>query len=187
MAVYTLSHLLGPILGPPVGGFINQNMAGARCGPVQITWVFVELLLLLAAQHRTLSAPSLHTAAPRTELMAIAFQAFPLIFAKHGFSAEQTGMTFLGIGVGCFPCCLFFCRLERELATQDQAILERQTLRFNGRPPPEARLYMGHVRRILVPIGLFALACTTCTSVPTQYVLLVRDLHDSHNLNHAGL
>ncbi|KZP01941.1 hypothetical protein FIBSPDRAFT_880677, partial [Athelia psychrophila] len=48
MAVYTLSHLLGPILGPPVGGFINQNMAGARCGPVQITWVFVELLLLLA-------------------------------------------------------------------------------------------------------------------------------------------
>ncbi|KZP11352.1 hypothetical protein FIBSPDRAFT_871511 [Athelia psychrophila] len=48
MVVYTLSHFFGPILGPPVGGFINRNMAGARRGPVQITWVFVELLLLLA-------------------------------------------------------------------------------------------------------------------------------------------
>ncbi|KZP09716.1 hypothetical protein FIBSPDRAFT_231655 [Athelia psychrophila] len=118
--------------------------------------------------------------------MYLTFQAFPLIFAKHGFSAEQTGMTFLGIGVGVvgaicrtpfwnrcvsvaflsFPCCLFFCRFERELATQDQAILERQTLRFNGRPSPKARLYMGHVEKILAPTGLFAPACTTCTFVP---------------------
>lgn len=33
-------------------------------------------------------------------ILYLAFQAFPLIFAKHGFTEEQEGMTFLGIGVG---------------------------------------------------------------------------------------
>ncbi|KZP11337.1 hypothetical protein FIBSPDRAFT_871452, partial [Athelia psychrophila] len=40
------------------------------------------------------------------------------------------------------------------------------TLKFNGRPPPEAQLYMGQVGRILVPIGLFTLPFTTYASVP---------------------
>ncbi|KZP22408.1 MFS general substrate transporter [Athelia psychrophila] len=91
-------------------------------------------------------------------ILYLAFQAFPLIFKKHGFSAEQTGMSFLGIGlgmVGAIACMPFWNRL-----------FERETLRFKGHPPPETRLYMGQVGGILVPIGLFWLAFTTYASVP---------------------
>ncbi|KZP20629.1 MFS general substrate transporter [Athelia psychrophila] len=91
-------------------------------------------------------------------ILYLAFQAFPLIFKKHAFSAEQTGMSFLGIGlgmVGAIACMPFWNRL-----------FERETLRFKGHPPPETRLYMGQVGGILVPIGLFWLAFTTYASVP---------------------
>lgn len=34
-------------------------------------------------------------------ILYLAFQAFPIIFMeKHGFDAQTTGLTFLGIGVG---------------------------------------------------------------------------------------
>lgn len=34
-------------------------------------------------------------------ILYLAFQAFPIIFEQnHGFSAEETGMSFLGIGFG---------------------------------------------------------------------------------------
>ncbi|KZP19408.1 MFS general substrate transporter [Athelia psychrophila] len=91
-------------------------------------------------------------------ILYLAFQAFPIIFKKHGFSAEQTGMTFLGIGVGMISaiCCMPFWN----------RLFEREMLKFDGRPPPETRLYMGQVGGILVPIGLFALAFTTYASVP---------------------
>lgn len=47
MAVYTLSPFFGPILGPLLGGFINQNTYWRWTYRLQIIWVFVELALLL--------------------------------------------------------------------------------------------------------------------------------------------
>jgi hypothetical protein len=32
-------------------------------------------------------------------------------------------------------------------------LFARETLKFNGKPPPEVRLYMGQVGGVLVPIG----------------------------------
>lgn len=41
---------------------------------------------------------------PRTALVLgilyLAFQAFPIIFGRHGFSQQFVGLSFLGIGVG---------------------------------------------------------------------------------------
>ena len=41
---------------------------------------------------------------PRTALVLgilyLAFQAFPIIFGRHGFSQQFIGLSFLGIGVG---------------------------------------------------------------------------------------
>lgn len=50
MAVYTLSPFMGPILGPLLGGFINQNTSWRWTYRVQIIWVFVELMALLAVR-----------------------------------------------------------------------------------------------------------------------------------------
>lgn len=38
-------------------------------------------------------------------ILYLAFQAFPFIFGKHGFGLEQTGMAFIGIGVGMISGC----------------------------------------------------------------------------------
>ncbi|KAF7975148.1 hypothetical protein HWV62_10315 [Athelia sp. TMB] len=209
MAVYTLSPFMGPILGPLLGGFINQNTSWRWTYRVQIIWVFVELMALLAfvpetyapvllkwkaAHLRATSDARYHCpldarttslaravliscrtpfALMATDRMALllntwnalllgilylAFQAFPLIFAKHGFSEEQTGMSFLGIGLGMLLA----------IASQPlwNRVFARETKRFGGPPPPETRLYMGQAGGLLVPLGLFALAFTTYAAVP---------------------
>jgi len=33
-------------------------------------------------------------------ILYLTFQAFPIIFEKHGFNLQSTGLTFLGIGLG---------------------------------------------------------------------------------------
>ncbi|KZP11324.1 hypothetical protein FIBSPDRAFT_187126 [Athelia psychrophila] len=104
--------------------------------------------------------------------------------AQHGFSAKQTGMTFLRIGVGMVGamCCMPFrnqcvsdfslppsvplrLSMEGELTLKAQDIRMRK-LTFNDHPPPETRMIMGQVGGILVPIGLSALAFAAYTSVP---------------------
>ncbi|KAL6306779.1 major facilitator superfamily domain-containing protein [Sparassis latifolia] len=87
-------------------------------------------------------------------ILYLAFQAFPIIFEDlHGFNCQETGLSFLGIGVGMFAA----------LATQPlwNRFHRNQTIKYNGPPPPETRLVMGQWGGILAPIGLFWLAFTT--------------------------
>ncbi|KZP23189.1 hypothetical protein FIBSPDRAFT_463571 [Athelia psychrophila] len=103
--------------------------------------------------------------------------------AQHGFSAKPTGMSFLGVGVmvGAMCCMSFWDQcvsdfsllpsvplrlsMEGELTIKTQDI-RRRRLKLNGHPPPETRMCMGQVGGILLPIVLFALACTAYMSVP---------------------
>ncbi|TFY64358.1 hypothetical protein EVJ58_g2689 [Rhodofomes roseus] len=92
-------------------------------------------------------------------ILYLAFQAFPIIFeGKHGFSMQQTGLSFIGIGVGMI------------IAVGCQPLWNRYNARvrkrYNGNPPPEAGLVVGQVGGILAPIGLFWLAFTTYRGVP---------------------
>lgn len=92
-------------------------------------------------------------------ILYLAFQSFPIIFQTgHHLSAQETGMTFLGIGLGMFLAILtqpFWNRLYAHEARQN-----------NGNIPPEVRLIMGEVGAILVPLGLYGLAFTTYPSIP---------------------
>ncbi|CCM00059.1 uncharacterized protein FIBRA_02086 [Fibroporia radiculosa] len=92
-------------------------------------------------------------------ILYLAFQAFPVIFqGGHGFNVQDTGMSFLGIGIGMLMAA----------ATQPlwNRLNEHQAAKYSGKPPPEARLVMGQLGGVLVPIGLFWLAFTTYRQVP---------------------
>ncbi|KAI1792954.1 MFS transporter [Ganoderma leucocontextum] len=91
-------------------------------------------------------------------IIYLAFQAFPIIFMDvHGFNVQDTGLAFLGIGLGMFLGLAtqpFWNRLFREVA-----------LKHNGHLPPETRLLMGQVGAVLAPLGLYIMAFTTYKQV----------------------
>ncbi|OSX60466.1 hypothetical protein POSPLADRAFT_1075116 [Postia placenta MAD-698-R-SB12] len=92
-------------------------------------------------------------------ILYLAFQAFPIIFENgHGFSMQDTGMSFLGIGIG----------MVAALASQPlwNRFHHYEARKYNGEPPPETRLVMGQVGGVLAPVGLFWLAFTTYPAVP---------------------
>ncbi|KIK64384.1 hypothetical protein GYMLUDRAFT_161095 [Collybiopsis luxurians FD-317 M1] len=92
-------------------------------------------------------------------ILYLTFQAFPIIFTeKHGFSLQQSGLTFLGIGVG-IVCAMPSQRYFNGLVARDAKL-------NGGMAPPESRLYMGEIGAILVPLSLFWLSFTTYASVP---------------------
>lgn len=91
-------------------------------------------------------------------ILYLAFQAFPIIFEDtHGFNTQNTGLAFIGIGLGMLSA----------ISTQPlwNRLYARETAKYDGDPPPEMRLIMGQVGGILVPVGLFWLAFTTYPQV----------------------
>ena len=79
-------------------------------------------------------------------ILYLAFQSFPIIFMEvHGFNIQDTGLTFLGIGLGMFL----------GLATQplwNRLFLE-EAKKSNGHLSPETRLLPGQIGAILAPLG----------------------------------
>ncbi|KAJ4488176.1 MFS general substrate transporter [Lentinula aciculospora] len=211
MAVYTLSPFIGPVAGPLIAGFINQNTSWRWTYRVLIIWSFVQTVALFALVPETYvpvlrkwKAATLRKStgdqnywAPldRTNvslgeailiscyrpfelviyermalllniwtslilgILYLAFQAFPVIFEQHhGFNAQQTGLTFLGIGLG----------MVLGLATQPfwNHFIAKESEKNGGVCPPEARLFAGEVGGVLIPLSLYWLAFTTYPTVP---------------------
>lgn len=91
-------------------------------------------------------------------ILYLAFQAFPIIFTEiRGFTMQETGMTFIGIGIGMILAFLTHYYWK--------GILKREADKNGGTAPPEARLYIGEAGGILAAIGLFWIAFTTYPSV----------------------
>ncbi|KAJ4495461.1 MFS general substrate transporter [Lentinula lateritia] len=91
-------------------------------------------------------------------ILYLAFQAFPIIFeTNHGFNMQETGLAFLGIGLG------MLCGLASQ--PYWNRVFAREAEKNGGVAPPEARLYMGEIGGILTPLGLYFLAFTTYSSV----------------------
>ncbi|CAA7261303.1 unnamed protein product [Cyclocybe aegerita] len=92
-------------------------------------------------------------------ILYLSFQAFPYIFGRvHGFNMQETGMTFLGIGVGMLMAIFtqhLFNLMYHRAAAENKGII-----------PPETRLVMGEIGGILVPLSLYWIAFTTYQSVP---------------------
>ena len=79
-------------------------------------------------------------------ILYLAFQAFPIIFTDvHGFNVQETGLSFLGIGLGMFL----------GLATQPlwNRLFRDAAKKHGGQMLPETLLLMGQVGAILAPLG----------------------------------
>ena len=106
-------------------------------------------------------------------ILYLSFQAFPIIFGRHGFSQEFVGLSFLGIGVGLVIGALsqpFWNRYHAYNlpSTTDLTSLYRlaiKEIQEHGTIRPEFRLIMGQVGGVLMPVGLFWIAFTTYRSV----------------------
>jgi len=211
MAIYTASPFLGPVVGPVVAGFINQNTNWRWTYYVILIWTFVEIVLLLLFVPETYKPVLLKRKAQRLRketgeeryfapmeksdksiirtiafscykpfeiliyepmalllntwtslllgILYLFFNAFPIVFRDgHGFSLQETGLTFIGMGIGIV------------FGTSTQFYIwgpldQRQWEHYGGPPPPETRLYIGMAGAITVPIGLFWFAFTTYPSV----------------------
>ncbi|KAF8920630.1 MFS general substrate transporter [Mucidula mucida] len=210
MALYTISPFIGPILGPLMSGFINQNIHWRWTYRIMLIWIFAQLAAIVIFVPETYAPVLLKRKAARLRkttgnakywapldrqnknllhavvvscytpfqlmvydrmalllniwtalilgILYLSFQAFPIIFQDHhGFTMQQTGMSYLGIGLGMV------------LATPTQrywnSLVAREAEKNGGHAPPESRLYMGQVGGILVPLSLYWLAFTTYASV----------------------
>ncbi|CCM05653.1 uncharacterized protein FIBRA_07883 [Fibroporia radiculosa] len=92
-------------------------------------------------------------------ILYLTFQAYPIIYEDvHGFNMQDTGMAFLGLGIGILAA----------LATQPlwNRFNRKQAEKFTGTPPPESCLIMGQVGGVMVSVSLFWLAFTTYKAVP---------------------
>ncbi|KAK7046010.1 hypothetical protein VNI00_007005 [Paramarasmius palmivorus] len=84
-------------------------------------------------------------------ILYLTFEAFPVIFQQqHGFTMQQTGMSFLGIGLGMI------------LAVPTQGYFNHYVHEAGS---PESQLHKGEIGGILVPIGLYVIAFTSYGSV----------------------
>ncbi|TFY59780.1 hypothetical protein EVJ58_g5565 [Rhodofomes roseus] len=92
-------------------------------------------------------------------ILYLTFEAFPIIFGEeHGFSDEEVGLAFLGMGVGLLAALAtqgFWNRFDRKIDEK-----------HGGSTPPETCLVMGMAGGVLAPIGLFWMAFTTYSAVP---------------------
>lgn len=98
-------------------------------------------------------------------ILYLAFQAFPVIFEKHhGFDTQQTGLTFLGIGLGMiiglatqpFWNKYTFCSNWYPSAVKIEwfsSFIAKESEKNGGICPPEARLFAGEVGGILIPLS----------------------------------
>ena len=92
------------------------------------------------------------------------FGAFPLVFKNnHGFNQWQTGLSFLGLGIG-----MLLAASTDPLWYKIRASLVRQREAAGGEPggaEPEFRLPPAIAGSVLIPIGLFWFGWTTYSSV----------------------
>lgn len=98
----------------------------------------------------------------QTTVMAVLylfFEAYPVVFGEgHGFSAFQTGLCFLGVGVGMISACLWGITGELKL-------WERRLAKNHGESKPEMRVPQGLAGAVLTVIGLFWFGYTSFPSV----------------------
>ncbi|KAJ3813559.1 major facilitator superfamily domain-containing protein [Lentinula aff. lateritia] len=212
MAVYTISPFIGPVVGPLLSGFINQNTNWRWTYYTLTIWTFTQTLALFILKKSATSMVAILISfcpdrlrkstgdksyfAPLEKseinlgqailvscykpfqlvlydrmalllntwtslilgILYLAFQAFPIIFeTNHGLNMQETGLAFLGIGLG------MLCGLASQPYWNQ--VFAREAEKNGGVAPPEARLYMGEVGGILTPLGLYFLAFTTYSSV----------------------
>lgn len=87
------------------------------------------------------------------------FAAFPYVFESvYHFNTEESGLVFLGIGVGCLLAVVTCWICDRYL--YQPQVRKSHAEKRNGRVAPEYRLYPAMIGSFLLPISLFWFAWT---------------------------
>jgi multidrug resistance protein len=81
----------------------------------------------------------------------------------YGFGLDQSGLTFLGLGVGCLVGCATIIILNKTLVKKQ--IQRSKENGQGGKVNPESRLYIAMVGSIFIPISLFWFAWTARSNV----------------------
>lgn len=71
----------------------------------------------------------------------------------YGFDLGQSGLTFLGLGVGCIVGCLAIIILNKTLVKKQIRLSKERG--EGGKVNPESRLYIAMVGSLFIPISLF--------------------------------
>ncbi|KAN0064742.1 hypothetical protein ACQY0O_001797 [Thecaphora frezii] len=212
MAVYTISPFIGPVAGPIISGFINQNtdwrwtfwfiniwsgctlfalvlLAPETFAPIILTKRARKLRKqtgnekLYAAHERSIGRKSITRtifasctkpfmllvheymltllciwSALLLGILYLLFIAFPIVFRQHGFNLQEIGLSFLGLGMGQVVALGTMPYWARRYAAASRASPD-------GKAPPEARLPVGMVGAVLMPIGMLWFAFTSYASV----------------------
>lgn len=112
---------------------------------------------------------SIYTAFNFSVLFAF-FAAFPLVFQSpypeiqiYHFNSGESGLVFLGIGLGCVLATFIFLLVDR--LTYRRKMTQRAAQGDHTQLPPEERLYSAMIGAFLLPISLFWFAWTARASV----------------------
>jgi MFS family permease len=90
------------------------------------------------------------------------FAAFPYIFSEvYGFDIHTTGLAYLGNGAGCIVGCVIIM-LFAKIVYQRQ-LRHSKAAGNGGHVAPEARLYIGMLGSVMLPISLFWFGKTSTT------------------------
>lgn len=123
-------------------------------------------------------------------ILYLSFGGLPYVFREqYGFSLQQTGLAFLGIGLGqvvavlCQPLfnryvCLLLDALDALIGAT--RLTSRQYRRIalanGGKAPPETRLIPGFFGAVLAPLGLLLFGLTSFQNVPWIIPILATTL-----------
>lgn len=72
---------------------------------------------------------------------------------QYGFDLGQSGLTFLGLGVGCIVGCISIIVLNKTLVKKQ--IRASEAKGEGGKVTPESRLYIAMVGSVFIPLSLF--------------------------------
>jgi MFS family permease len=123
----------------------------------------------MLATESIVSYLSIYTAFNFSVLFAF-FAAFPLVFQSpypeiqvYHFTRGESGLVFIGIGLGCGLATALFILIDRLTYQRKHAL--RQAANDNNPLPPEERLQSAKVGAFLLPVGLFWFAWSARSSV----------------------
>jgi len=116
--------------------------------------ITVYISIVYGLLYARTSLPPLLLSFPRsTHLFCAVFQAFPIIFIiRHHFTIAQTGLTFIGIGIGTSIGSVINWYTSRKYA--------QLIVKWRGFPPAEERLTGAMIGAPMLVVGIFWLGWT---------------------------
>lgn len=146
---------------------IGISLPGSERSTLEATKVFLTVNLTRPV-HMGLTEPIVGLFTLYIALNFAMLYSFFTVFEEimqdvYGFSLGSSGLTFLGLGVGCIVGCLAIVILNLTLVKK-QVRVSKET-GGGGKVSPESRLYIAMAGSILIPISLFWFAWTARSDI----------------------